>query len=127
MFCPDADDIQTAAKNFQQRELGMEYLYIFVGTIAVVVFRSAIKTHNNLKSISKGENLINLTLDSLREKGHSKLAEMEERKLVDKSYANGVYLNTGRSYAHLKELGTNFATERYAEHMAVSLIVKNAE
>jgi hypothetical protein len=105
----------------------VEFLYIALGIIAVVVFRIAIKTHKNLKSIIEGEKLVNLKLTSLRAKGHSKLAEVEESKLVDKSYANKVFLNAGRSYALLKGVGSNFATERYAEHMAVSLIVKNAE
>ena len=105
----------------------MDYVYILVGIIAVVVFGIAIKRHKNLKNINEGENLVNLTLASLREKGYAKLAETEESKLVDKFYANEMYLNTGRSYAHIKRLGTIFATERYAEHMAVSLIVQNAK
>jgi hypothetical protein len=105
----------------------MEFLYIALGIIAVVVFRIAVKTHKNLKSITEGEKLVNLKLASLREKGHSKLAEVEERKLVDKSYANEVYLNTGRSYALITGFGSNSATERYAEHMALSLIVKNSK
>ena len=61
----------------------MDYVYILVGIIAVVVFGIAIKRHKNLKNINEGENLINLTLASLREKGHAKLAETEESKLVD--------------------------------------------
>jgi hypothetical protein len=105
----------------------MEFLYIALAIIAIVVFRIAIKTHKKLKSINEGESLVNLTLASLRERGHSKLAAVEESKLIDKSYANKVFLNAGRSYALLKGVGSNFATERYAEHMAVSLIVQNAE
>ena len=105
----------------------MYLLFTSLAIVAIAVLTFSINRHRNLRIINEGERIFGLALANLREKGHLELAHLEERKLVDPSYANKLFLNTGKSHALSKGLGSNFATERYAEHVACSLIVKNTK
>ena len=92
--------------------------YIALGILAAAILRITFKTRSNLKAIEEGKNLTKLALADLRAKGRIDLADMEASKLADKSYANAVYLTTGRGYSS----GSTSSRDRYAGHMADSLI-----
>jgi hypothetical protein len=100
----------------------MVILYIVLGMLAVVILRIALRTRINRKAINEGENLIQLALASMATRGYETFAKMEGVKLENPSFANDMYLITGKSYLHAKELGSNSSPERYAEKVATTLI-----
>jgi hypothetical protein len=100
----------------------MGIVYVVLGAVAVIVVRAAFRTFKNLKTINHGEEFIRMTIMGLGEKGHADLADIEESKLTDASFANDAYLTVvGKGYS-----GHHRSKENFASASAVAIFAGNS-
>jgi hypothetical protein len=99
----------------------MGIVYVVLGVVAVIALRIALRTLRNLKTINDGEEVIRVTLTGLREKGLDDLADIEESKMTDETFANDAYLTVvGKGYS-----GHHRNKENFAITSAVAIIAGN--